>query len=780
MRASVIFMILAISCNATALHSVPKKIKNNNQKLWVKKTLPSQLDAAKKNISTAPGKIRTKNYFNRTDRHKHKKSLAHRTHSKTELDKYISSAKRTREIFPTQNYDREEEENNNEWNAFATAAMISLTFLALVTIIFEKGKEILVERASKSLRPVITSLFSELTVLGFLGLVTFLITKTKILPELSVELFCNGDCYRVCRMEENPIICVKEKMNQLQELFESIHMSLFMVMVLFIVLGLINLKISTHTYKKWQQWENLCIDNFDNVRKNYRRNSSGRGTVTLSQMVFSSIRDVFVKNEKKPKQSLNRDFAFSLYLFEILGKEVAEITEVPVSTWLFLEIVLFCWYCFTEIVQGDTILLQVFWISIAWSLVFLAFILRHKLESICLNCCVAEDLGLNTKKLKNNNDIDENTLLIDGDRIDFDEDAEAGNTKTLSLRLPQYEDITPKSSSSPLNCILLRGKGPLPSRHEMLFWARRNGPAWHVFLIRQLMLLMSIYVALFTMLYTTHMAVELESDDATWMDVVGNIILFLLAYLPVFFVLTTLPLIIRLHVQSCSIGSFRHHHRETMKHIIRVQRTETALRVMRVLSNARTLAFNRKKEAAKEIKKMSKEGNLNVYNNAGVNKLSPEQEVALRRQLEDAERAWRCIDVDNSGTIDENEMKLLMQSIGLTCGKDEIAQMMLELDLDGDGDITKDEFIKWIVKQNDTEPGVDELAQILFDMFDTDHSGSISVQEFIEKMQRVAKDLSLEDITMIARELDEDQSGSIEMVEFKEFLEKHSEDFAHH
>ena len=143
--------------------------------------------------------------------------------------------------------------------------MISLTFLALVTIIFEKGKEILVERASKSLRPVITSLFSELTVLGFLGLVTFLITKTKILPELSVELFCDGDCCRVCRMEENPIICVKEKMNQLQELFESIHMSLFMVMVLFIVLGLINLKISTYTYKKWQQWENLCIDNFDNV-----------------------------------------------------------------------------------------------------------------------------------------------------------------------------------------------------------------------------------------------------------------------------------------------------------------------------------------------------------------------------------------------------------------------------------------------------------------------------------------------------------------------------------
>ena len=87
-------------------------------------------------------------------------------------------------------------------------------------------------------------------------------------------------------------------MGELQELFESIHMSLFLVMVLFIVLGLINLKISSGTFKKWQEWEKLCIDDFDNVRKNYKRNSSGSGTVTLQQMVFSSIREVFVKNPK--------------------------------------------------------------------------------------------------------------------------------------------------------------------------------------------------------------------------------------------------------------------------------------------------------------------------------------------------------------------------------------------------------------------------------------------------------------------------------------------------
>ena len=778
MKASSLFIciIVAISLlchiqDINGLHNNNNNINNKNKTVSTK--------------SSSSSSIAYTNYFNRTDRHKHLASLAHRSHSKADLKKYF--AKHFHDKSPSnekQGIEQEEEGNNNEWNAFATASFISLTFLAVVTIIFEKGKEMLVERASKSLRPIITSLFSELTVLGFLGLVTFLIIKSNVLPRLSVELFCDGDCYRVCRIEENPIVCVREKMGELQELFESIHMSLFLVMVLFIVLGLINLKISSGTFKKWQEWEKLCIDDFDNVRKNYKRNSSGSGTVTLQQMVFSSIREVFVKNPKKPKQALNRDFAFSLYLFEILGKEVAEITEVPVSTWIFLEIILLGWYGFTEIVQGDMVLLQLLWIGIAWFLVFLAFILKNKLESICLNCCVAEDLGLKKMKKPLNN-IDENSSLI-SNKIDFNtyseeeenDDIENGSKK-MALRLPQYESMQPKSNNNGILSCLLRGQG-LPSRHEMLFWARGKGPEWHVFLIRQLMLMMSIYLAIFTMLYTTHMIVEVESDDATWLDIVGDLVLLILAYLPAFLVLTTLPQILRLHIESCSIGSFRHHHRETMKYVIRLQRTETALRVMRVLSNARMLALNQKKTNAKK-KKNQNNGNDISESAAAVNNLSPEQEVALRRQIEDAERAWKCIDVDNSGTIDEDEMKLLMQSIGQTCGKEEISQMMLELDLDGDGDITKDEFIKWIVKQNDgSEPSVEELAQILFDMFDSDKSGSISVQEFIEKLQTVAKDLSLDDITMIARELDEDQSGSIEMVEFKEFLEKHSEDFAHH
>ena len=78
------------------------------------------------------------------------------------------------------------------------------------------------------------------------------------------------------------------------------------------------------------------------------------------------------------------------------------------------------------------------------------------------------------------NNIDENSSLI-SNKIDFNtyseeeenDDIENGSKK-MALRLPQYESIQPKSNNLKLSC-LLRGQG-LPSRHEMLFWARGKGP----------------------------------------------------------------------------------------------------------------------------------------------------------------------------------------------------------------------------------------------------------------------------------------------------------------
>jgi len=67
------------------------------------------------------------------------------------------------------------------------------------------------------MKPLLESLFSEMTVLGFLGVITFLVSKVGVLSEISVVVFGESE-------EEF-----------LTELLETVHYVLFGVMCFFIL-----------------------------------------------------------------------------------------------------------------------------------------------------------------------------------------------------------------------------------------------------------------------------------------------------------------------------------------------------------------------------------------------------------------------------------------------------------------------------------------------------------------------------------------------------------------
>lgn len=90
----------------------------------------------------------------------------------------------------------EEEEEKAETTPFkiATTLFCIMTFLALVTVAFETGKDYLMEEvATRETKPVIAGLFSELTVLGFLSLVTFVVSQTPLLKDVSGHVFGEGE-----------------------------------------------------------------------------------------------------------------------------------------------------------------------------------------------------------------------------------------------------------------------------------------------------------------------------------------------------------------------------------------------------------------------------------------------------------------------------------------------------------------------------------------------------------------------------------------------------------
>lgn len=131
--------------------------------------------------------------------------------------------------------DEEEEEVEVSPLIQSGSVMIILTLMVLFSVGFEQAKDMLFEKTTESLMPVLNSLFSELTLLGFIGLSLFIIDKLQVVSTLSENVFG----------EEGYI----------GELCEAVHMALFLVMVLFLSTVILLIMVAQSVNKQWKAWE---------------------------------------------------------------------------------------------------------------------------------------------------------------------------------------------------------------------------------------------------------------------------------------------------------------------------------------------------------------------------------------------------------------------------------------------------------------------------------------------------------------------------------------------
>jgi len=66
------------------------------------------------------------------------------------------------------------------------------------------------------------------------------------------------------------------------------------------------------------------------------------------------------------------------------------------------------------------------------------------------------------------------------------------------------------------------------------------------------------------------------------------------------------------------------------------------------------------------------------------------QEGGMTR--EEVKQAFRVFDKDGSGYVSSSELKLVMQRLGVDFSDDELEEMVLEADIDGDGQVCFEEF----------------------------------------------------------------------------------------
>jgi calmodulin len=71
-----------------------------------------------------------------------------------------------------------------------------------------------------------------------------------------------------------------------------------------------------------------------------------------------------------------------------------------------------------------------------------------------------------------------------------------------------------------------------------------------------------------------------------------------------------------------------------------------------------------------------------------------------------------------------------------------------------------------------TEEEMKKLARSIFEMFDDDGSGEITLTEFSEALVKMNSGLTIDEITAIVRDFDEDGDGTISLEEFERVVEK--------
>ncbi|KDO17704.1 hypothetical protein SPRG_16869, partial [Saprolegnia parasitica CBS 223.65] len=119
----------------------------------------------------------------------------------------------------------------------AVASVVTITALIFMSIVFETASEHLKESTEETNMPFISTIFSELTTLGFIGSVLFVVSKSGYLEKASVLLFGEG------------------KKEELQETVEMLHMALFLFVVIFLLLCIVLLKLGTGVQNEWREFE---------------------------------------------------------------------------------------------------------------------------------------------------------------------------------------------------------------------------------------------------------------------------------------------------------------------------------------------------------------------------------------------------------------------------------------------------------------------------------------------------------------------------------------------
>ncbi|XP_028804223.1 calmodulin-alpha-like isoform X1 [Neltuma alba] len=140
-------------------------------------------------------------------------------------------------------------------------------------------------------------------------------------------------------------------------------------------------------------------------------------------------------------------------------------------------------------------------------------------------------------------------------------------------------------------------------------------------------------------------------------------------------------------------------------------------------------------------------------------------------QVADFREAFSLIDRDSDGFITVDEMASIVQSLDGNPTKEEIREMITEVDIDGNGSIDFEEFLTIMGrKMKFQQENLTEELKEAFKVFDRDEDGYISASELRHVMTNMGERLTDEEAEQMIKEADLDGDGLVSYEEFARMM----------